>query len=135
MRRAVTLLAVVLTMVGVMAVPAAADGEFTFTDSVTFQDVDPCTGELTTITINVLVQVHEHPDDVFIRVRRTGYTDTGYVMAHGWQRISITDGVFQAQFEDPWNNPGTGEKFGAASRFLEVDGQVIVDDFVLICLS
>lgn len=135
MRRVVTLLAVVLTMVGVMAAPAAADGEVTFRDSVTFEDINPCSGEVHTITINFLVQVHEHPDDVFIRVRSTGYTDSGYIMAHGSQTFSITDGVFQAQFDDPWNNPETGEKFGAAGRFLEVDGEVIVDDFVLICLS
>ncbi len=69
-----------------------------------------------------------------VRVRRTGFTDGGYVMAHGWEKFFATDGLVQNQFEDPWNNPETGHKFGAAGRFLEVDGEVIMDDFVLICL-
>lgn len=135
MRRVVTLVAVVLVMVGVMAVPAAADGEFTFRDSFTFEDINPCSGELQTVTINVLVQVHEHPDDLFIRARRTGYTSTGFVMAHGWERFTISDGTITSHFEDPWNNPETGEKFGVAGRWSEVDGVLAFDEFVITCLS
>jgi len=135
MRRIVTFVAVIAMTLGMIAAPAAADGEFTFTDSETFEDVNPCSGETISITINFLVQVHEHPDDVFVRVRRTGTTSDGFIMAHGFETFSAVDGVAQGQFDDPWNNPETGDKFVAQGRFLEVDGDVVFDEFRLVCLT
>lgn len=135
MKRVLTLLAVMMVLLGVMAAPVAAHEPVVFEDSVTFQDFDPCTGELQTITINFRIWLLEDEDSVVARVRRTGHTDGGYVMAHGWETFFASDGLVQNQFEDPWNHPETGHKFGAAGRFLEVDGEVLVNDFVLICLK
>jgi len=135
MRRLLTVLATVAMMMGVLAVPAVADEAEVFTDTVTFEAGNPCSGELHIVTINFLISVHDHEDEVLVRLRRTGETSDGFIMEHGKETISEGGGVFSAQFRDPWNNPDTGEKFEAAGRFLEVDGEVIVDDFRLACVS
>lgn len=133
MRRTLTMLAVMIMTLGVVAAPALADGEFTFTDTDTFEDVNPCSGETITITIEFLVQIHEHPDDFSVRVRRTGSTSDGFIMAHGSETFSAVDGVEQGEFMDPWNNPATGDKFVAQGRFLAIDGEVVFEDFRLEC--
>lgn len=134
MRRILTLLAVVSMLLGVMAAPAAAD-PVVFEDSTTFVDLDPCSGVEQEITIYFTIWVNETDDGVDVRVRRTGHTSAGFVMEHGKETFTAFDGVEMGEFEDPWRNPATGASFVAQGRFLMVDGEVLVDEFRLVCTS
>ena len=134
MRRALMMLAAVSMLLGVMAAPAAAN-PVVFQDSVTFVDLDPCTGADQEITIDVTVWVYETADGVDVRVRKTGHTSAGYIMEHGKETFTAFDGVEMGEFEDPWRNPATGDSFVAQGRFLMIDGEVLVNDFRLVCTS
>lgn len=135
MRRALATLAVVSVLVSVMAVPALADDPIVFRDQAVFDDINPCSGELMTVTLDLLIEVRESEDVVTVRVRRTGHTSDGYLMNSGFEFFVDADGSIYDSFTDPWINPATGESFVAQGRSLEVDGDVLVDDFRLVCRS
>ena len=136
MRRALVLIGAIAMLVGVMALPAAADDPEVFNDSFSFDAPNPCTGLIHTVTIDLLISIHDHgADGQFFRAQRTGHTSDGYVMTSGRERISYVNGVFDAFFRDRWHNPSNGQGFEAAGRFLEVDGEVVYDDFRLVCTT
>jgi len=135
MRRTLTVLSLAAVFMALIAAPVSADEPEVFTDQVVFEALNPCSGELHTVTLNFLISIHEHPDEFNVRVRRTGYTSDGYVMKWGKETFVASDGTEMGQFRDPWINPSTGEKFRAEARFLAVDGEVLVDDFRLVCLG
>ncbi|REK10348.1 MAG: hypothetical protein DWQ40_12880 [Actinobacteria bacterium] len=118
-----------------IAIPALADEPIEFTDTVVFEDLEPCSGELQTITINFFVSIHEHDEELIVRVRATGHTSAGYIMEYGRETFLETGTTAEGEFLHPWINPATGDKFVAQGRFLEVDGEVLIDDFRLVCRS
>lgn len=124
-------------LLGVSAAPAAADGnEFEDTFSVTFIDVNPCTGLPHEITINGVVHVSEGDDGVEIKEDRTGTTDSGYVLGGGEVNAHLnTDGVpLEVELRDEWHRPD-GSSFLAMSR-LVIDPEteeVLIDEFSLTC--
>ena len=116
-----------------MAVPAAADDPIVFRDQVVFDAVNPCTDELHTVTIDFLIEIREGENEFMARVRRTGHTSDGFYMNFGKEVFVAVDGSENAFFTDPWVNPDTGQKFVAQGRFAAEDGEVLVDDFRLVC--
>ena len=122
-------------LVGVMALPAAADEPEVFRDSFSFPAPNPCTGLEHIVTINLLISIHEHGDDFFFRAQRSGHTSDGYVMTSGRESFSVYNGTVEGFFRDRWHNPDTGERFEAAGRFLEIDGEIVQDDFRLVCVT
>ncbi len=135
MRRIFTTLAVAALLTGLVAAPAVADVPNEFTDSESFEDVNPYSGELITVNIDAFVSVHEHDGTIIVRVKQTGTTSDGYIMAHGRESYVETDTTITASFNAPFVNPDLGTKFVASGRLLIVDGDVIVDDFRLACRS
>ncbi len=135
MRRLLTTLTTVALLIGLVAGPATADTPEEFTETEKFEDVNPCSGELITITIDAYLSVHMHDDTYVVRVKRTGTTSDGYIMEHGRDNFVADEMNFSGAFMDPWVNPDLGTKFVAQGRFVVVDDKVIIDDFRLECRS
>jgi hypothetical protein len=76
--------AVTLTMVALaFAVPAAADAPTEIPFEFVFDDVNPCTGDIHTVTIAGTTSVHEHDGRIVAVSERTIMTSpTGFV-GHG----------------------------------------------------
>jgi hypothetical protein len=140
MRRSLTLLVTVGVLIGLMAAPAAADKPTNFQpDPVVFYPINPCTGLVHEVTVNVDVFEHQggHPNGGFVgRAVRTGSTSDGYVMEHGREVQMANGNVFVNPFKDFWRNDD-GSKFIAQGVFI-VDiknDEVQVDRFSLRCLG
>ncbi|MFV2000548.1 MAG: hypothetical protein ACC654_09325 [Acidimicrobiia bacterium] len=135
MRRSFTTLAVAALLIGLVAAPAVADEPDEFVESFSFEEINPCSGELITINIDAFTSVHDHDGTLIARLKRTGTTSDGYIMGHGRESFVEAGSTITASFNDPWVNPGLGTKFVASGRFLMVDGDILVDDFRLACTS
>jgi len=135
MRRLLSALATAALMIGLVAAPAVADVPEEFLDSETFEDVNPCSGELVSITIDSYVSIHEHDGTTIVRVTSTGTISDGYIMEHGRESFVATDTSVTASFMFPFVNPDLGTKFVAQGRSLVVDDEVVFDDFRLECRS
>ncbi|MCZ6519596.1 MAG: hypothetical protein O6853_07355, partial [Actinobacteria bacterium] len=105
MKRLIKAVTVALMLVMLLAAPALADRPFTFTDSDTFVDVNPCTGLDDEITINVEVTIHEHRNNFVVYVGRSGSTASGYTMIGGTESFVANSGVERGTFVDQWRNP------------------------------
>jgi hypothetical protein len=133
MRRLLVLFVSVGLFVGAMAGPATADKPIHFSDSVSFQDVNPCTGDPMDITINADVSIHEHGNSFVVHVATSGIATGGFTM-HGVEHFVENKNVVTLGFKDVWNN-GEGSKFEASGRFkINKDGSV-VDEFSLRCVG
>lgn len=86
-----------------------------------------------TVTIDLLIEIREGEDEFMARVRRTGHTSDGYFMEFGKEVFVAADGSESGFFNDPWVNPDTGQRFVAQGRFAAQDGEVLMDDFRLVC--
>jgi hypothetical protein len=131
------LLLVLLTMaVLALAPPAAADPptESSFVD--TFEDVNPCTGLIHTVTITGTVFEHSHDGRIVAHVKRTITTDpTGFV-GHGSESFVDNGQVARGSFTDILTNPA-GDRIRAHGVFvvdLSTD-TVRFDRFELTCLG
>lgn len=121
----------------VMAAPVLADEPGTFTVSITFPDINPCTESEHLVTLNLEVSIHEHANGKVVgHVARTGTTDSGFVMHHGVESFVNSGNVFRSAFADQWRNPN-GLKFMVHGVFV-VDlrsGDVQVDRSSLTCIG
>ncbi len=69
----------ILTGIGALGAPAAADAPEEFTDVSVFQEPDPCNPDvLQTTTLTFDVDVHDHRNNTVLVVDFTAETDTGY---------------------------------------------------------
>ena len=126
----------------VFAAPALADKPFvdTFTDI--FTDENPCSGEDHEITINYVAKIHLHGHNFVLTSKKTGSTDSGFVMEHGTEHIVDSEvvegtGIFHAGFTDVWRNDFTGEAFIVKGNFV-FDANTDtprVDTFSIRCLG
>lgn len=114
---------------------AGADAPIRFQDSVTFTDINPCTGLEHEITINFDVSIHEHQNNFVLHLGRSGTTDDGYSM-HGAESQTGTSGGFRAHFVDIWKS-SDGSKFRVLGNFVANDNQeeIKVDSFSFKCLG
>jgi len=134
-RRMLVVFVTVLGAVGLGAVPASADKPVQIIESFSFVDLNPCSGEDHVITINVDVSLHSHGEREVVNIRRTGTTDSGYVMNPGGREHVVNNGNFvNAWFNETWGNDA-GSKIAVKGRFkLDLDtGETLVDKFQLTC--
>lgn len=130
--------ALVAGVVGGIGSPASADKPVEFSESGTFPDINPCTGEPMMVTFNVNVRVHEHGERFVVRSSATGTTDDGYVMDHGGGTQVFNGNNFRSVFTDNWYHED-GSRFQARGVVVvsgeEPPGEVLVDKFTLRCLG
>lgn len=89
----------------IVATPAAADPPTQFSDSVTFVDVNPCTGLNHTVTIAVTGSEHLHDGRLVGHATRTITTDpTGFV-GHGTESFVDNGQIFRYRLTDILTNP------------------------------
>jgi len=119
----------------ILALPAAADRPVESTDSVTFPDINPCSGQVHEVTINFDFRMHQHQDRVVVRIGRTGSTDSGHGMEHGVLNAQNNGNVVTQSFSDVWTRDD-GSKFKAKGTFVLnlSSNDVRVDRFSLRCI-
>ena len=129
--------AVTLTVVALaFAVPAAADAPTEMPFEFVFHDVNPCTGDIHTVTIAGTTSVHNHDGRVVAYSERTITTSpTGFV-GHGTDTYVLNGQVEMFRLADIATNP-SGDRFRA--RFVIVvdlsSGTVRVVSGELTCLA
>jgi hypothetical protein len=133
MRLVVALLSVVALA---FAVPAAADPPTAFPFEDVFPDVNPCTGDIMTVTIAGTFFVHSHDGRRVARSERTITTSDGSV-GHGTESFVANGQIAVDRFTDIMTNASGGYHFRARGVFvLDVStGTVRVDRFELTCLG
>ena len=131
------LLAVLLGVVAlVFAVPAAADPPTAFPFEFVFDDVNPCTGLIHTVTIAGTTFVHDHDGRIVATSKRTITTSpTGFV-GHGTDSYVLNGQVEMFRLADILTN-ASGDRIRA--RFVIVidvsTGTVRVEKGELTCLG
>ena len=132
MRLVVGLLSVVALA---FAVPAAADPPTAFPFEDVFPDVNPCTGDIMTVTIAGTDFVHFHDGRIVVRSERTITTSDGSA-GHGTGSLVDNGQVIRAAFTDIMKNASGGYGFRAGGVFvLDLStGTVRVERFELTCL-
>ena len=122
-----------LTLAG--AGPAAADppSEVSMTD--TFPDIDPCTGLVHEVTIDVTFFVHSHDRVTVARGERTLSTSLGYT-GRGTSSFVENGKVEMFRFSDIAAD-GSGNRLRASGVFvLDLrNGSVRIDAFELTCVG
>jgi hypothetical protein len=118
------------------AVPAAADPPTAFPFQFVFDDVNPCAGEIHTVTIAGTTHVHEHDGRIVAQSERTITTSpTGFV-GHGTDSYVLNGQVEMFRLTDIATNP-SGDRF-RAQFVMVVDlstGTVRVVEGELTCLG
>ena len=137
MKRIILSLGLAALMVAALTPAAVADEPVLITDSDTFTDVNPCTGEEHEVTIEFAFYDHEHENGAFVSPAvRSGTTDSGYVMQNGRDILVFTGNIVVAPFMDQWRHPD-GSKFVVRGVFVGDfrDFQIRVDEFSARCIG
>lgn len=136
MGRATVIAVVSVVLVMLMVTPVSAERPFTFSDSVTFTDVNPCDGLDMEVTINFVVSIHEHPNNFVVVVDRSGTIDSGFTMIAGAESFVENRNVVRGAFVDQWRHPD-GSKFRVRGNFIFNVNQLelLVDNFSLLCIG
>ncbi len=118
------------------AVPAAADAPAAIPFEFVFDDVNPCTGDIHTVTIAGTTFVHDHDGRIVAYSERTITTSpTGFV-GHGTDSYVLNGQVEMFRLDDIATN-ASGDRFRARFMFV-VDvstGTVRVEKLELTCLG
>ena len=132
MRLVVGLLSVVALA---FAVPAAADPPTAFPFEDVFPDVNPCTGDIMTVTIAGTAFVHFHGTRIVGHSERTITTSDGFV-GHGTDTFVDNGQVFMFRQTDIMTN-ASGDRFRARGVFVvDLSTETVrVDRFELTCLG
>ena len=129
--------AVTLTMVALaFAVPAAADPPTAFPFEFVFEDVNPCTGDIHTVTIAGTTLVHDHDGRIVAYSQRTITTSPTGFIGHGTDSYVLNGQVEVFRLIDILTNP-SGDRIRARSVIV-VDlstGTVRVEKGGLTCLG
>jgi hypothetical protein len=117
------------------AAPAAADRPTEFPILDVFQDVNPCTGNVMTVTFVGTVSVHFHGSRVVANAHRTITTSDGFV-GHGTDSFVDNGRVLMSRITDIMTN-ASGDRFRARGVFvLDLSTETVrVDRFELTCLG
>jgi hypothetical protein len=130
-------LLVLLTLAALgFAPPAAADPPTAIPFEVTFDDVNPCSGLMHTVTIAGTEFVHFHDGRIVVYSQRTITTDpTGFV-GHGTDSFLDNGQVFKFTSTDILTNPA-GDRIRARTVFvLDLSTETVsVDKGELTCLG
>jgi hypothetical protein len=130
------LVAALLSVVALaFAAPASADPptEVTFED--VFPDVNPCTGNVMTVTIAVTAYAHEHGSREVVHGERTITTSDGFV-GRGTETFVDNGQIILFRQTDIMRN-ASGDRFRAHGVFvLDISTDTVrVESFQLTCLS
>ena len=98
------------------AVPAAADPPTEFPILDVFEDVNPCTGDVMTVTFTGTFFVHEHDSRAVVRGERTITTSDGFV-GHGTDSFVDNGQVLVFRQADIMTN-ASGDHFRARGLFV-----------------
>ena len=131
MRLAVALLSVVALAI---AAPAAADPPTAFSFEDVFTDVNPCTGQVMTVTMRGSGGTHIHGSRIVDHAHRTITTSDGFA-GRGTDSFVVNGQVLKFTFNDMMAN-AEGDRFrahGVVVVDLETD-TARVDKFTLTCL-
>jgi hypothetical protein len=118
------------------AVPAAADAPTEFPVFEEFPDVNPCTGDVMTVTFVGTVLVHSHDSRIVAIAHRT-ITTSDESIGHGTDTFVDNGQVLMFRLTDIMTNTSAGYRFRARSMFvldLATD-TARVDRFALTCLG
>ena len=111
MRKFVLIAAAAITLC-IGATPAAADAPVTIEESVTFEDVQPCSGELVEITLNFVDRVHaDHPNNFVVNSEVSGSMSDGSTLVKGTRHFNENATGLRANLNDIWVNEATGDRF------------------------
>jgi hypothetical protein len=132
MRLVVGLLSVVALA---FAVPAAADPPTAFPIEDVFEDVNPCTGNIMTVTFVGTAFVHFHDSRIVVHAERTITTSDGFV-GHGTDSFVDNGQVVMSRINDMMAN-ASGDRFRARGVFvLDISTETVrVERFELTCLG
>jgi hypothetical protein len=125
-----------LTIVAlVFAVPAAADPPTAFTSVDVFPDVNPCTGNVNTVTIVETGFFHEHGSRVVAYAERTITTSDGFA-GHGTDSFVDNGQVILFRQTDILTN-ASGDRVRARGVFvLDLSTDTVrIESFELSCLG
>ena len=118
------------------AVPAVADPPTEFPILDVFEDVNPCTGDVMTVTFVGTFFVHEHDSRAVVRGERTITTSDGFV-GHGTDSFVDNGHVLMFRQTDIMTNASSGERFRARGLFvLDLSTETVrIERFELTCLG
>ena len=130
-------LAATVTLVALMvAVPAAADPPTAVPFEFVFDDVNPCTGDMHTVTIAGTTSVHDHDGRIVAVSQRTISTSPTGFAGHGTDSYALNGQVEMFRLTDILTSP-SGDRIRA--RFVIVfhlaTGTVRVEKGELNCLG
>jgi hypothetical protein len=119
----------------VFAAPAAADPPAIEEFVDVFTDVNPCSGNVMTVTFVGTAYIHEHGSRFVVRAERTITTSDGFV-GHGTDSFVDNGQVVKFRQTDIMTN-AAGDHFRARSVFvLDLSSETVrVDRFELTCLG
>jgi hypothetical protein len=119
-----------------LAAPAAADPPTEFPILDVFEDVNPCTGDVMTVTFTGTFFVHEHGSRAVVRGERTITTSDGFV-GHGTDSFVDNGQVLMFRQTDIMTNASTGQRFRARGVFvLDLSTETVrIERFELTCLG
>lgn len=106
--------------------------------SVTFDDMNPCSGEMHEVTLNFEIfrhEGHKNNNDV-VHLRRSGTTSSGFEMIAGNEQQVDSEQGFRAHFMDMWAD-GDGARF-QVSGHININGntdEVVAEGFKFRCIS
>lgn len=104
-----------------LAGPALADKPLTFTASDTFPDDNPCTPVFDPfehlVTIDLVITVHEHENNIVAYSERSGTTSSGFTMINGRDSFVDNGNVLHFNLMDQWQH-ADGSKFLARFTLL-----------------
>jgi hypothetical protein len=117
------------------AAPAAADAPTEFPILDVFEEVNPCTGDVMTVTFTGTFFVHEHDSRVVVRGERTITTSDGFV-GHGTDSFVDNGQVVVFRQADILTN-ASGDHFRARGLFvLDLSTDTVrIESFELTCLG
>ncbi len=119
----------------IAAVPAAADPPVEFTDTFTFEDVNPCDAPNThQVTITFNLELHEHRNNTVFLFTSWATTDTGFEGPGHEARVFADGDVFTDTFTFIQKHPETGELATVKGRLKFANGEIRVDTFELRCV-
>jgi hypothetical protein len=116
---------------------AVADRPIGFpVDSDTFWDIDPCTGQLQEVTLTGYAYLHEHRNNIVFKLKRAGFTNSGYTLFSGNYRELFNENAYHVLFNDMWR-ADDGRKMQVSGKFiLNLNtGEVQLDKFVFRCIG
>lgn len=136
MRKAIGALVASAMLVVLMAAPALADKPFTISDSVTFTDVNPCSGLEHEITQDFTVTIHEHRNNLVVQVDSTVVTDDGFE-GSGHETHVDNGNIDTLTLNFVIDNPETGAKFTVKAHFtFDIrNDELRVERFVFNCVK